>query len=737
MARKREPIPLLSQEDNVQVQHLLEEYHQIAQNLHQSTNQAQVENALADINALSENAQIALLKALSKENETDAADILVAVNALSPHKEVRKEARRSLIRLEGTKTYPQWTAPIVHVPAVQVNVANPPRFWKGYVSQSREEGEIQLLLSWEQGYDYSEARMFVFLLDYWKEGVKEFIAETTNKRHVDEHIDEMRANLTSTTFTACTLAEGKRLLEEALSVNTWRGTTPPKEYSNRQGLINSLILEASDIGEDSGRTFINPELTEQETAINFLGAWAMGDYALSYDLLTNGSNIRDGLPRDEWIEQHRTWYDEAQPTRIELGFVHERERTQSTLWLPTSVTSMRGGTSKEIEVGWSLELTETPLSGTLKDMPLATAVNKETGRHWFWTSYTLVREQDAWHIQSSRDEGAALQGLSIAELQKRIKEYEDAIQEALKKRDSEPQAVIEELSWRLTQLLHFYDALIVRLPLDRQICEDAYGRSIATGNPERSLVYLERLAQRFPENRGEVLRTLGATQLTQAYNDMNRGLQARAEQFLEIAEKSLREAINVDNVAVSHLLLAEMLLSQGRNDEAEAEYRLASSMPLNAQEEAAVEAGLGNIAMRRERVEEAIPHYQHVTALNPDYASIWFNLGFAHRLLGHLQEALEAYRRAIRQEPNDTRPYAEMTAIYMNNNEKPQARAIAEQGVRANPDSAELHALLASVLSEMGDQRAAQRELADAESINPDLEIVARVREQLQTAKKK
>ena len=737
MARKREPIPLLSQEDNAQVQQLLAEYQQNAQQIRQSKDAAQVESVLAPINALSENTQIAFVKALARENNTDAADILVAVNALSPQKEVRKEARRSLIRLEGAKIYPQWTAPIVQTPIVQVNVANPPRFWKGYVTRSREEGEIQLLLSWEQGYDYADARMFIFLLDYWRDGVRDIIAETGSKRHVEEHIEDMRTKLTETTIADCTLAEGKRLLEEALSVNAWRGTSPPKDYLNRQQIINNLILETSDVGEDRGRTFIDPELTEQETVINFIGAWAMGDYALAYNLLTDNSELRDGLPRDEWIDRHRAWFDEAHPIRLELGFVHEREQAQSALWLPTSITSARAGARKEIEIGWSLELVETPLSGTLKEMPLGTAVNKETGRHWFWTSYTLVKERDGWRIQAGKDEGVALQGLPITELQKRVKEYEEAVQQAFNKRETDPQGVMEELSWRLTQILHFYDALITRLPLDRQICEDAYERSITLGNPERSLVYLERMAQRFTEKRANTLRTLGATLLTQAYNDVDRGLSERAEQFLERSEQTLREAVDVENSALSHLLLAEMLLSQGQNDEAEAEYQLASTLPLNTREEAAIEAGFGNIAMRREQIEEALPHFQRVTELSPDYVGIWFNVGFAQRLLGRFDEALEAYRRAIRQEAEDIRPYAEMTAIYMNKNEVQQARAIAEQGVSTNPASAELHALLASVLSAMGDQRNAQRELASAEAINPDLEIVARVRSQLQAAKKK
>ncbi|MBV9257940.1 MAG: tetratricopeptide repeat protein [Ktedonobacteraceae bacterium] len=735
MSHKKEPIQHLSEDENAQVQRLFASYHQIADNLHQSTDQAQVEGALFAINELSEQAQIALLKALAKEINTDAADVLIAVNVVGTQKEVRKEARRSLIRLEGSKTYPQWTPPIERTPVVQVNVEHAPRFWKGFVTQAREEGEIQLILTWEQGYDYSDARLLVILLDYWSDGAKDMFVELDSKHHVEERINEMRTKF-PVPLVDCTLAEGKRLLEEALSVNTWRGTTPHKDYRNRQQLINSLILEASDLGRDRGRTFINPELTEAEVALTFIGGWSMGDYGLAYDLLIDGSSVREGLSRDEWVEHRRAWSDEADPTRMELGFVHEREQSQSAIWLPTSVTASRQGSRKEIELGWSLELTETPLSGTLREMPLGTAVNKETGRHWFWTSYTLVQEQGAWRIQSMSDEGVNVQSLSINELQKRIKEYEDAIQEALKKRNTDPQGALEEIAWRITQLLHFYDALIVHLPLDYTVCEDVYSRSVGAGNPERSLVYLERLAQRFPEHRVETLRTLGATQLTQAYNDSHRGLEARAEEFTILSEKNLREAATIDDSATSHLLLSELLLSLGRDDEAEVEFRRASSLSPTREEEAALEAGLGNLEMRREHLEEALSHYQQVTNLDPDYTGIWFNLGFAQRQLQHFDEALEAYRRAIQQEPEDIRPYSEMTAIYMNRGDKRQAGIIVEQGVRANPDSPHLHALFASVLSEQGDQRAAQRELAEAEAIDPDLEIVARVREQLQAAKK-
>src|SRR5579884_894891 len=122
MSRKKELAISLSQEDTQQVQLLLGQYHQIAETLHTSSNQAEAEAALQSFSSLSEAVQLTILKALSKENTTDAADLLTAINALSPSKDIRKEARRSLIRLEASKIYPQWTPPILHTPAVQVNI---------------------------------------------------------------------------------------------------------------------------------------------------------------------------------------------------------------------------------------------------------------------------------------------------------------------------------------------------------------------------------------------------------------------------------------------------------------------------------------------------------------------------------------------------------------------------------------------------------------------------------------
>jgi tetratricopeptide (TPR) repeat protein len=737
MPRKKEPETVLSQQEAEQIQHLLAHYETVAQALHTSKNQTEAEAALRPIHDLPEAVQVSLLRELAKVSSSAVADIVVALNALSTLKEVRKEARRVLLRLESAKIYPQWNPPVSRAPAIQVGISNPPRFWKGVITEARDQGEVQLTLIWEQGYDYSETRTLSFLLDFWFEGIKDCTVELISKRHIQERIEGARSKLQDIPLTDCTLAEGKRLLDEAYSVNLWRKKEPNKDYRLNLQLINSLLQKGLAESEDRGRTFIHPDLTDEEVALDFIGAWSLGDYGLAYDLLSQNSGVREGLAREDWIELRRAWADEGHPARLELGFVHPQERNQgsSGLWLPSGPRTPQ---RKDTSIGWSLELSETPLSGTLKEFPMGTAVNKDTGRHWFWTSYTATREGNNWRIQSITDEGARIQGNAIPDLQKRSEELSKEVDQLIAQRGTlDPQELVNELSWRLTELLHYDDALIARLPLDKKGYEDGYKHALAAANPERAMIYLERMEEHFPDASGETLRNLGATTITVAYNERSDNLEERRNRLLIHAEELLHQSIQRNDDAQGHLLLAELFLSQERNDDAEKELQLGNERHPSAAIEAPIEAALGTIAMRRELINEAIPHYQRVGELMPDYPGNWFNLGFAFRQLGHFDTAEESYKRAIRNEPQDYRPYSELIAIYMNQNEKEQARTIAEQGIHANPDSAHLHALLASVNLEMGDLRMAQRELQLAEQLDPTLPVVAEVKRFISAAKKR
>ena len=750
MTRKKEASILVSQENETQARELVEHYHEIAEDLHASKSREEGATALIDIINMPESTQIALLKLLSKENDSEAADVLAAIHELSPSKNVRKEARRSLIRLEGAKVHPHWTPPAMAPLAIQPTI-NAPRFWKGLVTQERQTGEVELILCWEQGVDYNEARLFVFLLDFWRGGVRDFFTRTGTKRRLDHDIAERNSKLKDIELTDCTLAEGRRLVEEALSVNKWRGTSPHEDYRHELPIVNQLLWRATDVGEDRGRTFIDPKLDPEQVVANFVGGWSLGDFGLAYDLLTGDSSIREGLTRDEWIERRRAWFDEAHPARWTLSFVYEREPQQKALWLPTPLIGSYTTSRKEIELGWSLELETTPLSGTLREMPMGTAVNKATGRHWFWTSYTLVKEAGAWRIQSMTDEGASAQGLSITELQERIDDLREEVKDIneeylpdLQNADAEKPNDIEEeytqeVLWRVTKAMHYSDALIAKLPLDRSVYVEAAREAQGAQSLERATVYLERIAQRFPEFRGGTLRELSSllASLKDTYEEL--GDKERSELFFKLAEKAARDAIAVSNTPAAYALLAELLMEEKgrpRIDEAEALLHQAEALEPNRIEETVIEAVLGNIALERKQLEEALGHYQRVADIDPNYPTIWYLIGHVQHQLKRVDDAEQSLKRAI-EGSNDFSAYSELAGVYMTKHEYAKAREIVEQGLRAYPKSAHLRALLAGLTLDTGDRRRAQTLLQEAESINPKVEMVKAVRKILNEHKKR
>src|SRR5437588_9153107 len=266
MTKKKNTQISLPQEENTQVQHVFEQYHQIAKNLHASKDQKQAEAALIEINNLSESAQIALLQELSKEHQVDAADVVTALNQLSPLKSIRKEARRSLIRLEGARIYPQWEPPIDRTPAIRAVqlTTNPPRFWKGLVS-NLDLSTVQLLLFWEEGEDYKDIRILGFLLELGYEGVKDFFTSVHRKRDFDHLLAEAKANMPDVELENCSLAKGRRLLLEALATNKRRGITLHKDYRLNLSLIKQLVLEAPNLDEDADLE------DESEESIDFHG----------------------------------------------------------------------------------------------------------------------------------------------------------------------------------------------------------------------------------------------------------------------------------------------------------------------------------------------------------------------------------------------------------------------------------------------------------------------------------
>ena len=739
MAAKKAKHPLNVQVDEAQIEHFLQQRQEMAAELRQSTSRAQANTALAAVYEADEATQFGLVKALAKLRETDAADVLLALHELAPQKEVRKEARRALIQLAGSKIYPSWTPGSEQPTAIAAS--NPPRFWKGVATLMREQGEVELTLCWEQGFEYGEARMMSFLLDFWKDGVKDFYTEVGTKRHIDGHVKEQIDTFATRTTghvrsVECTLAEGRRLVLEALEVNAWRKTQPHKDYRHYLPTVQQLLLNAAPADEDRGTTFINPDQEPDEVVGNFIGGWSLGDYGLCYDLLTGDSPLLEGLARDEWVARRRAWADEAHPQHFEprvLREIQQQEQQKSGIWLPGAFLSERASTRREADACWSLELTETPLSGTLPEMPLGTAVLRETGRHWFWTRSTLVQVDGAWRIQRIADEGANAQGLPLAELEKQIQEHAEAIDTILKEQDPrspDSQRYYEEIIWRSIYSLHLLDALMVKNPLDYDAYADAVGRATSLGLRERALVYLEKWSERFPQHPQHlnIMQQIGAIQTLLAADYENADLSERAERFFELAEKTLQEAQKERASTMTYLLLAELHVTQGEFAEAETYLHEALENDPTPDELAQIENDLAGISIERDQYAEALRHFQRVAEISPNFPSIWYNIGHTHNLLKNTAEAEIYLRRAIDEEPENLNAFSELASLYITRHDFEQAREITERSLRLHPNSAHMHAVLAGIFMEKGDGRRAQEALEDAERIDPELQIVKTMR---------
>jgi tetratricopeptide (TPR) repeat protein len=755
MAKKKNTSVSVSQEDNMQAQPILEQYHQIANTLHVSTDQKQAEAALTDINALPEGAQIALLKALSKENHVDAADVLTGIYDLSPLKTVRKEAKRSLIRLESAKIYPNWEAPIDRTPLVSLiqPEGNPPRFWKGIVTDSRDMDEVQLILCWEQGEDYKEVRVISFLLEFGHDGVKNALSQVESKRSFEKYLAHMIASLDDVKTKSCTLTQGRSLLLEALEVNKQRGTTPHKDYRFNLSLIRQLIIDAPDLEDDDEPLFVvqdyeydeeDEEDEDEEINLHDLQPSAVvsmfveyhvdGDFGVSYDLLTQDSPLREGLSRQEWIERRKEWEQTANPGEVEPNLLFEHEQPKSRLWLPGSVNVGSKGTSTVIEAGWSAEMDDTPLGEMLPELPTATAVYEETRRHWFWASYSLVKENDEWRLHSISDEGLNSQKLSINELQGNIEEINVHMNDFTKKHpreavkhynDEETLKYVAGTFRYVMKSLYYHDVLIKKLPLDRALYESAAQQSLITEEYERSLVYLLPLLERFPEKHAALLRQIAEVYQKLSAEFLENDDDERSTLFDELTEGALLESLKIENSLQGHMALAELLLEDDdRLDDARHHLLQAKSMNYDQGEEAHIEIHLGQIATAKEEYAEALTHYQRALQLRPEVSTTWYELGTLYKDYGQVEKAIASYEHAIELEPDNGEYYYTLSKLYTENGQSEKSLEILKNALDTDPDSIDFNIFLALFYADKKDYDQAELFVRNAERIDPEAEVV-------------
>jgi len=725
----------ISQENAAQAQDVLHTYHEIAINLHESSSQVQIETVIAEINNLPEGTQIAFLKSLSKEHHTDAADVLIAFNELSPLKNVRKEAKRSLIVLQGLRVYPQWNPPIDLRQELQVTVS-PLRFWKGVVTDSRDVGEVNLALGFEYEDNPNQVRVLMFLLEFYHDGIKDFLTRTGNKRSVENFIADMEAQLTDVETKDCTLAQARRLILEALDVNKRNGTQPHKDYRLNSSLVNQLILDYPGLEDDDFEDEVELEeddedeidlhgLSPSAVVVNFVEHWVDGNFEVAYELLAVNSTLRENLPIDGWIERRIAWSDEVDPRGLIPDFIHELEPQEPRIWLPGLASARRSTTYKEFEVGWSVELEETPVTYTLPEVPKPIAVYQETQRHWFWTSFTLVQEENEWRIQSITDEAEIAQTLSIGELRKRVLKHDKYLNKHTSKHKSknleleDVQQYLEPIIWQVMRSVYYTETLIKKIPLDYDLYRDVFTRLLAIFQYEHGLIYLEQLAQQFPD--GTRLRQLSAFYREVSKRLFEEGDDERSQHFLDLAAEALHKSLGLEDSFEAHISLAEVFIDAEEHlDEAEDHLYQAKAMVTDPEEVAHIELHLGEIAFAQKRYESALEHYQYVADFHSSSSESWASVAMVYKMLERYDEAETNYRRAIELDPDNENNYITLSEMFAANGDSRKAIEVLEEGLIEIPDSALLHMFLAMRFLDIDDVRQAELFLKKAERLEPE-----------------
>jgi len=434
---------------------------------------------------------------------------------------------------------------------------------------------------------------------------------------------------------------------------------------------------------------------------------------------------------------------------VKPALLHTRVTPKQRVWRPTTVIKKNGAATEEVEAGWSVEFDELLLNEHDRppEWPTPTLVYTETKRHWFWASFTLVQENDAWHIQTITDEFLKAQELSEEDLKKRIKEIDQKLSQIMDSQqraefksmdEAEITRLISDTLFPAQQSVYFAEVLLQKDPLNRVLCEDVMERTLELGQRERSLVYLQTLLELSPEERAPLHRQIAEIQWKLAQISSEEEDEERAEFYLTQAEKSLFASLALEDNADTHMTLAEVLLERDeRLDEARSHLLQAQQAVSESDEQAHIEMHLGEIALRQGLPARGLSHLQRAVELQPENDTYWGMLGDAQRDSKQLAEAESSYKRSIELAPDDSDHYSSLALLYKSMNQNQAMFQTLKDGLAVNPESVELHLYLAVAYEETGDSQQSDDYMEKAERLDPESEMVASFRQILDLSRLK
>jgi tetratricopeptide (TPR) repeat protein len=166
--------------------------------------------------------------------------------------------------------------------------------------------------------------------------------------------------------------------------------------------------------------------------------------------------------------------------------------------------------------------------------------------------------------------------------------------------------------------------------------------------------------------------------------------------------------------AAAHLVAAQMMIRLEFESAAEAELKSAiekdPKLPL-------AHALLGQIALFRGRLDEAVALTEQEIALNPANAMAFHQLGDARVRQGKLADGIALLQKSIWLNPFYSAPYIVLAKAYMQSAQPAMAEGMLGRAIQYDPNNRSAHYLLAQLYQQTGRSDEAKREFAIAERL--------------------
>ncbi len=302
--------------------------------------------------------------------------------------------------------------------------------------------------------------------------------------------------------------------------------------------------------------------------------------------------------------------------------------------------------------------------------------------------------------------------------------------------------VVRAVTGSLATVLHYDDALIVKLPLDESAYRGAIDDARTMNNHERAAALLERMLGRFP-NQVRTRFELGVEQYLTADQYANQGEQEAAASWLDRAIATMTAVAEQERTAEHLQGLAELLAQRGEADEAEKYLREALTLDATR---ASIHADLASVLMSRVSeehadepekafegtpspvVRESLGELREAARLDSALPGIFTRMGAIYEMLGQPEDARLSYEEGIQRNAEDATAHYALGSLLLSRKDDDAALPHLEAAVRIEPLAVTFRLGLATGLVAVGRARDANRELDLIDRLQPDLPQVRELR---------